>query len=58
MENHSLMPITRNMIHQRLALNDVLDIIVTTHLPACKHTVGLDNPGRSEERRVGKECRL
>ena len=45
MENHSLMPITRNMIHQRLALNDVLDIIVTTHLPAYKHTVGLDNPG-------------
>ena len=45
MENHSLMPITRNMIHQRLALNDVLDIIITTHLPACKHTVGLDNPG-------------
>ena len=45
MEKHSLMPITRNMIYQKLALDDVLDIIVTTYLPACKHTAGLENPG-------------
>ena len=45
MENHSLMPTTQNMIHQRLALDDVLDTIITTHLPASKHTAGLDNPG-------------
>ena len=33
------------MNQKRLVLNYVLDIPVITHLPACKHTSGLYNPG-------------